>query len=70
MHVPRYTFHGLSHQFIIPALRQPAPRLAAGKVVVAHIGSGASLRALDGVISRDGSMGFSTLDGIWPLRGA
>ncbi|GAC1043191.1 acetate/propionate family kinase [Rhizobium sp. No.120] len=62
--VKRYGFHGLSYRFVASALQQQAPRLAAGKVVVAHLGSGASLCALDGGKSRDCSMGFSTLDGI------
>jgi acetate kinase len=60
--VKRYGFHGLSYKFIASQLRRTAPK--AGKVVVAHLGSGASLCALDGGISRDCSMGFSTLDGI------
>lgn len=62
--VKRYGFHGLSYQFIAGALAQRFPRLAHGKVVAAHLGSGASLCGLDGGTSRDTSMGFSTLDGI------
>ena len=62
--VKRYGFHGLSYQFIAGALAQRFPRLADGKVVAAHLGSGASLCGLDGGTSRDTSMGFSTLDGI------
>ncbi|RUM09134.1 acetate/propionate family kinase [Rhizobium chutanense] len=60
--VKRYGFHGLSYKFIAGELRRKAPRAA--KVVVAHLGSGASLCALDDGVSRDCSMGFSTLDGI------
>ncbi|MFC2252185.1 acetate/propionate family kinase [Labrys portucalensis] len=62
--IKRYGFHGLSYQFIAGRLREIAPRLATGRVVVAHLGSGASLCALANGVSRDTSMGFSTLDGI------
>ncbi|MGO7042730.1 acetate/propionate family kinase [Rhizobium acaciae] len=60
--IKRYGFHGLSYKFIAGELRRKAPH--ATKVVVAHLGSGASLCALDEGVSRDCSMGFSTLDGI------
>ncbi|MGR4846627.1 acetate/propionate family kinase [Rhizobium sp. LARHSG275] len=60
--IKRYGFHGLSYKFIASELRRKAP--PAAKVVVAHLGSGASLCALDDGVSRDCSMGFSTLDGI------
>ena len=60
----RYGFHGLSYAFIASELRRRMPKVAAKKIVVAHLGSGASLCALDGGLSRDCSMGFSTLDGI------
>ncbi|MGK7861451.1 acetate/propionate family kinase [Falsiroseomonas sp. E2-1-a4] len=62
--IRRYGFHGLSYASIAASLARDAPELAAGKVVVAHLGSGASLCALEGGRSRDSSMGFSTLDGI------
>lgn len=62
--VKRYGFHGLSYQFIIGQLEQQFPQLAQGKVVAAHLGSGASLAAFEAGRSRDSSMGFSTLDGI------
>ncbi|QND44347.1 acetate/propionate family kinase (plasmid) [Rhizobium lusitanum] len=62
--IKRYGFHGLSYAFITAELRRHAPEIAAGKIIVAHLGSGASLCALDGGESRDCSMGFSTLDGI------
>ena len=62
--VKRYGFHGLSYKSIAATLSRRHPSLANGKVVVAHLGSGASLCALDRCISRDTSMGFSTLDGI------
>ncbi|MDL2408013.1 acetate/propionate family kinase [Rhizobium calliandrae] len=62
--IKRYGFHGLSYAFIATELQRREPKAAAGKVVVAHLGSGASLCALDNGESRDCSMGFSTLDGI------
>ncbi len=62
--IKRYGFHGLSYKFIIGELRSRAPEIAAGKIIVAHLGNGASLCALDNGESRDCSMGFSTLDGI------
>lgn len=61
--IRRYGFHGLSYRHIADALR--ATDLPAdARVVAAHLGSGASLCAMQGGISRDSSMGFSTLDGI------
>lgn len=62
--IKRYGFHGLSYQFIASELARLYPHTAKGKVVVAHLGSGASLCALDAGESRDTSMGFSTLDGV------
>lgn len=62
--VKRYGFHGLSYKFIAAEVARRAADLAKGKVVVAHLGSGASLCALEAGVSRDTSMGFSTLDGI------
>lgn len=62
--IKRYGFHGLSYKFIAARLREVAPEFASGKVVAAHLGSGASLCALENGESCDTSMGFSTLDGI------
>ena len=62
--VKRYGFHGLSYQFIAAQLKRIAPETARGRVVAAHLGSGASLCAMEAGVSRDTSMGFSTLDGI------
>ena len=62
--VKHYGFHGLSFKFIAAQLRRSQPEVAAGRVVVAHLGSGASLCGLDAGVSRDTSMSFSTLDGI------
>jgi acetate kinase len=62
--VKRYGFHGLSYKFIAAQLQRIAPDIACGRVVAAHLGSGASLCAMEAGISRDTSMGFSTLDGV------
>lgn len=62
--IKRYGFHGLSYQSIAGQLRRSHSLLAAGRVVVAHLGSGASLCGLEACESRDTSMAFSTLDGI------
>ena len=62
--VRRYGFHGLSYEYIVSALPDIAPGLSAGRVVVAHLGNGASLCALKAGRSVDSSMGFSVLDGV------
>ncbi len=62
--IKRYGFHGLSYKYIASALARAAPEVAQGRVVAAHLGSGASLCALKDGLSVDTSMGFSTLDGI------
>jgi acetate kinase len=62
--VYRYGFHGLSYEYIAGALRKTAPDLAAGKVIVAHLGNGASLCALSNGLSVDTTMGFTALDGL------
>jgi acetate kinase len=62
--VRRYGFHGLSYEYIAAALPQIAPELAEGRVIVAHLGNGASLCALHAGKSMDSTMGFSPLDGV------
>jgi acetate kinase len=62
--VRRYGFHGLSYEYIASVLPDRAPRAASGKTIVLHLGSGASLCALDGGKSLATSMGFSALDGV------
>jgi acetate kinase len=62
--VRRYGFHGLSYEFVANRLPQVAPEAAAGKVVVAHLGSGASMCALSGGRSIESTMGFTALDGL------
>ena len=62
--VRRYGFHGLSYEFIATRLTIEAPVLARGRVVIAHLGAGASLCAMHGGTSQATTMGFSTLDGL------
>ncbi|MEO6152328.1 MAG: acetate/propionate family kinase [Croceibacterium sp.] len=62
--VRRYGFHGLSYEYIARKLARFTPELARGRVIVAHLGSGASLCALHGGVSVATTMGFSVLDGL------
>jgi acetate kinase len=62
--VQRYGFHGLSYEYIASMLPTVAPEIAAGRVIVAHLGSGASLCALKNGKSVDNSLGFTALDGL------
>jgi acetate kinase len=62
--IERYGFHGLSYEYIAGTLRLQAPDLANGRVVVAHLGNGASLCALLAGRSVDTTMGFTALDGL------
>ncbi|HEY7515142.1 MAG TPA: acetate/propionate family kinase, partial [Vicinamibacteria bacterium] len=62
--VQRYGFHGLSYEYIASVLPEAAPEIAGGRVIVAHLGSGASLCALRNGKSVDHSLGFTALDGL------
>jgi acetate kinase len=62
--IRRYGFHGLSYEYIAGALPEVAPEIANGRVVVAHLGSGASMCAIRAGRSQDSTMGFSALDGL------
>jgi len=62
--VRRYGFHGLSYAHIAGVLPKVAPTLARGRVVVAHLGNGASMCAIEDGRSVASSMGFSALDGL------
>ncbi len=62
--VRRYGFHGLSYEYIASRLRDMAPAAAKGRVIVAHLGSGASMCALDDGRSVESTMGFTALDGL------
>jgi len=60
----RYGFHGLSYEYIASVLPEVAPEIAKGRVIVAHLGSGASLCALKDGKSIDSTLGFTALDGL------
>jgi len=62
--VRRYGFHGLSYEYVAKTLPQAAPEIAKGRVIVAHLGSGASMCALKGGRSIESTMGFTALDGL------
>ncbi len=62
--IRRYGFHGLSYEYIAGLLAEEEPALAAGRVVVAHLGNGSSLCAIQGGRSVDSTMGFTALDGV------
>jgi acetate kinase len=62
--VQRYGFHGLSYEYIASVLPQAAPEIARGRVIVAHLGSGASLCAMNDRKCVDHTLGFTALDGL------
>jgi acetate kinase len=62
--IQRYGFHGLSYEYIASVLPTVAPDLAGGRVIVAHLGSGASLCAMRNGKSIDSTLGFTALDGL------
>ncbi len=62
--VRRYGFHGLSYEYIMSVLPQIAPDCADGKVIVAHLGNGASMCAIEKGRSIATTMGFTAVDGL------
>ena len=62
--VRRYGFHGLSYEYVAGAMRNLDMRAAAGRVVVAHLGNGASMCAMANGRSVASTMGFTALDGL------
>jgi acetate kinase len=62
--VRRYGFHGLSYEYICRYLQQTSPETYSGKVVVAHLGNGASMCAIRNGQSIGSTMGFTALDGL------
>ncbi|NTU82819.1 MAG: acetate/propionate family kinase [Chloroflexales bacterium] len=62
--VRRYGFHGLSYEYITRRLYELAPEVADGRIVVAHLGNGASMCAISAGQSVDTTMGFTALDGL------
>jgi acetate kinase len=62
--VRRYGFHGLSYEYIAGTLPEIAPEIARGRVIVAHLGSGASMCAISAGKSVESTLGFTALDGL------
>jgi acetate kinase len=62
--VRRYGFHGLSYEYVAERLCQIAPAVAGGRVLIAHLGGGASMCALSEGRSVESTMGFTALDGL------
>lgn len=62
--VRRYGFHGLSYDYVSHRLTEIAPGLSEGRAVIAHLGNGASMCAVQNGRSVASTMGFSALDGL------
>ena len=62
--IRRYGFHGLSYEWIATVLRRDEPELARGRIIVAHLGNGASLCAMRDGVSIDTTMGMTALEGL------
>lgn len=62
--IRRYGFHGLSYEYVVGRLKEVAPLHESGRVVVMHLGNGASMCAIRDGQSVGSSMGFTALDGL------
>lgn len=62
--VKRYGFHGLSYDYVSHQLVRDHPELHGKRIIMCHLGSGASICAVNNGVSISSSMGFSPLDGI------
>ena len=62
--VRRYGFHGLSYEYVSDKLREVAPAFAGQRIIIAHLGNGASLCALDHGRSVATTMGFTAVEGL------
>jgi acetate kinase len=62
--VRRYGFHGISYEYVASRLAEIAPEIANARLIVAHLGNGASLCAMQSGKSVASSMGFTAVDGI------
>ncbi|MDQ4001953.1 MAG: acetate/propionate family kinase, partial [Actinomycetota bacterium] len=62
--VVRYGFHGLSYEYVMEELRRLDPEAYDGRVVVAHLGNGASMAAVWGGVGVDTTMGFTPTGGL------
>jgi len=64
MGIRRYGFHGLSYEYVTGRLHEIAPAVAAQRLIVAHLGNGASMCAIRNGVSVGSTMGFTALDGL------
>jgi acetate kinase len=62
--VRRYGFHGLSYEYLVSRLHELCPEVASGRIVMAHLGNGASLCAIKEGRSVASTMGFTAVDGL------
>lgn len=62
--VRRYGFHGLSYEYVASVLPELEPRAATGKVIIAHLGAGASMCAIEAGRSIASTMGFTAIEGL------
>jgi acetate kinase len=62
--IVRYGFHGLSYEYVMEELRRLEPEAIVGRVVVAHLGNGASMAAVRGGVGVDTTMGFTPTGGL------
>ncbi|HKE94088.1 MAG TPA: acetate/propionate family kinase, partial [Povalibacter sp.] len=62
--VQRYGFHGLSYEYVASVMPRAMPEIAEGRIIVAHLGNGASMCAMRNRRSIDSSFGFTALDGL------
>jgi acetate kinase len=62
--IRRYGFHGLSYDYVVTRLRETEPALAKSRLIVAHLGNGASLCAVHDGRSIASTMGFTAVDGL------
>lgn len=62
--IRRYGFHGLSYQFVTEEMARKYPKLQNGRTIIAHLGNGASMCAVQNGKSLASTMGFSALDGL------
>jgi acetate kinase len=62
--IRRYGFHGISYEFLTARLQEMFPALAAARVIMAHLGNGASLCAVKDGRSVASTMGFTAVEGL------
>jgi acetate kinase len=62
--IRRYGFHGLSYEYLVSRLRDLCPEIASGRIILAHLGNGASLCGVKGGRSVASTMGFTAVDGL------